>query len=65
MPGPTANFWSNAKSKINEVKVLLNTKTHISKITLRKAAILFQVLDLFYRRLMILSDRHLHGGPGR
>jgi hypothetical protein len=41
--------------KINEVKVLLNTKTHISKITLRKAAILFQVLDLFYQRLMFLS----------
>ncbi len=41
--------------KVNEVKVLLNNKTHISKITLRKAAILFQVLDLFYRRLMVLS----------
>lgn len=43
------------EQKINEVKVLLNNKTHISKITLRKAAILFQVLDLFYQRLMALS----------
>jgi hypothetical protein len=43
------------ESKINEVKVLLNNKTHISKITLRKAAILFTVLDLFYRRLMALT----------
>ncbi len=42
--------------KINEVKVLLNNKTHISKITLRKAALLFQVLDLFYRRLLVLSS---------
>ena len=51
--------------KINEVKVLLNNKTHISKITLRKAALLFQVLDLFYRRLLVLSSATATVRPGR
>lgn len=41
--------------KMREVKNLLNNKTHISKITLRKAAILFQILDISYRRMMHLS----------
>ncbi len=31
--------------KMREVKNLLNNKTHISKITLRKAALLFQILE--------------------
>jgi hypothetical protein len=41
--------------KITQVKNLLNNKTHISKISLRKAAILFQILEISYRRLMQLS----------
>jgi hypothetical protein len=42
-------------AKMREVKNLLNNKTHISKITLRKAAILFQILDISYRRMMHLT----------
>ena len=41
--------------KIHEVKGLLNNKTHISKITLRKAAILFQILEITYRRVIHLA----------
>ncbi len=41
--------------KVREVKGLLNNKTHISKITLRKAAILFQILELSYRRVVQLA----------
>ena len=41
--------------KVGEVKNLLNNKTHISKITLRKAALLFQILETFYRRVMHLA----------
>jgi hypothetical protein len=44
------------ESKLNEVKVLLNNKTHISKITLRKAAILFQILQVSYKRVLILAS---------
>jgi hypothetical protein len=42
-------------NKVGEIKVLLNNKTHISKITLRKASILFQLLDIFYHRVLHLS----------
>jgi hypothetical protein len=42
--------------KMREVKVLLNNKTHISKITLRKAALLFQLLESFYHRVLHLSS---------
>ena len=42
-------------SKVREVKILLNNKTHISKITLRKAAILFQILEISYRRVVHLA----------
>ncbi|HEY5040241.1 MAG TPA: hypothetical protein VIJ93_14340, partial [bacterium] len=41
--------------KMTEVKNLLNNKTHISKITLRKAAILFQILEISYRRMIHLA----------
>jgi hypothetical protein len=41
--------------KIAQVKNLLNNKTHISKISLRKAAILFQILEISYRRLTHLA----------
>jgi len=41
--------------KVREVKLLLNNKTHISKITLRKAAILFQILEITYRRVLHLA----------
>ncbi len=41
--------------KMTEVKNLLNNKTHISKITLRKAALLFQLLEIFYHRVLHLS----------
>jgi hypothetical protein len=44
-----------SNQKISQVKNLLNNKTHISKISLRKAAILFQILEISYRRLMQLS----------
>jgi hypothetical protein len=40
---------------MREVKNLLNNKTHISKITLRKAAILFQILEISYRRVIHLA----------
>lgn len=43
------------EGKVREVKLLLNNKTHISKITLRKAAILFQVLEISYRRVIHLA----------
>ena len=48
--------------KIREVKNLLNNKTHISKITLRKAAILFQILELAYRRIVHLAGATSHVG---
>lgn len=41
--------------KMREVKNLLNNKTHISKITLRKAALLFQILEVSYRRMTHLA----------
>jgi hypothetical protein len=41
--------------KVREVKGLLNNKTHISKITLRKTAILFQILEVSYRRVIHLA----------
>ena len=41
--------------KMRDVKNLLNNKTHISKITLRKAALLFQILEISYRRMTHLS----------
>jgi hypothetical protein len=43
------------ETKLGEVKHLLNNKTHISKITLRKAALLFQILEVSYRRVMHLA----------
>ncbi len=49
--------------KMREVKNLLNNKTHISKITLRKAAILFQVLEVSYRRLVHLAGATSKIGP--
>ncbi len=51
------------ESKMHEVKVLLNNKTHISKITLRKAALLFQILDIFYRRMLHLASALSNVGP--
>lgn len=42
-------------TKVVEVKNLLNNKTHISKITLRKAALLFQVLETSYKRVLHLA----------
>lgn len=45
----------NSEFKIKEVKSLLNNKAHVSKITLRKAAILFQILELSYRRVVHLA----------
>ncbi|HVZ80696.1 MAG TPA: hypothetical protein VHE12_07840 [bacterium] len=41
--------------KIRETRLLLNNKTHISKITLRKASLLFQLLETYYRRVLHLS----------
>lgn len=41
--------------KMHEVRVLLNNKTHISKISLRKVALLVQILEVFYRRVIHLS----------
>lgn len=51
------------ESKMHEVKVLLNNKTHISKITLRKAALLFQILDIFYHRMLHLASAISNVGP--
>jgi hypothetical protein len=47
---------------VAEVKNLLNHKTHISKITLRKAAILFQILEISYRRVVHLAAATSHVG---
>lgn len=44
------------EGKMREAKILLNNKTHISKISLRKAAILFQILEVFYHRMLHLSS---------
>lgn len=41
--------------KIRETRLLLNNKTHISKITLRKASLLFQLLETYYKRVLHLS----------
>ncbi len=49
--------------KLNEVRVLLNNKTHIRKIVLRKAAFLFQILEVFYRRVLHLSAATSSIGP--
>jgi len=43
------------ESKLHEVENLLHNKTHISKITLRKAALLFQILEVAYHRIMHLA----------
>jgi hypothetical protein len=51
------------ESKMHEVKVLLNNKTHISKITLRKAALLFQILEVFYHRMLHLASAASNVGP--
>lgn len=51
------------ETKMREVKVLLNNKTHISKITLRKAALLFQLLEVFYHRILHLSGATSSVGP--
>ncbi len=51
------------ESKMHEVKVLLNNKTHISKITLRKAALLFQILEIFYHRVLHLASATSNIGP--
>jgi hypothetical protein len=42
-------------AKIGEVKNLLNNKAHISKITLRKAAILYQILNVLHQRVLHLA----------
>jgi len=41
--------------KIGEVKNLLNNKAHISKITLRKAALLYQILEVLHQRVLHLA----------
>ena len=51
------------ETKMREVKVLLNNKTHISKITLRKASLLFQLLEIFYHRVLHLSGATSSVGP--
>ncbi len=44
------------ESKLAEVQGLLTQKSHISKITLRKAALLFQILEVNYRRVFHLAS---------
>jgi len=51
------------EAKMREAKNLLNNKTHISKITLRKASLLFQVLEVSYRRLVHLAGAAANAGP--
>ncbi len=41
--------------KLSEVEKVLNNKTHISKISLRKAALLYQVVLICFRRIERLS----------
>jgi hypothetical protein len=45
----------NCQIKLAEVEKVLNNKTHISKITLRKAALLYQVVVISWRRVARLS----------
>jgi hypothetical protein len=42
-------------AKIGEVKNLLNNKAHVSKITLRKAALLYQILETLHNRVLHLA----------
>jgi hypothetical protein len=51
------------ETKMREAKNLLNNKTHISKITLRKASILFQILEATYHRVVHLSGAASNAGP--
>jgi hypothetical protein len=51
------------ETKLSEVKNLLNNKTHISKITLRKAALLFQILEISYQRMTRLAAATSSVGP--
>jgi len=45
----------NCQLKLAEVEKVLNNKTHISKITLRKASLLYQVVLVCWRRVARLS----------
>src|ERR1041384_3274249 len=51
------------ESKLHEVRNLLHNKTHISKITLRKAALLFQILEVSYHRVMHLAAATANVSP--
>jgi hypothetical protein len=57
------DLLEQCQSKLGEVRNLLNNKTHISKITLRKTALLFQILELSYRRVMHLASAASNIGP--
>ena len=46
------------ETKLSEVRNILTNKSHISKVTLRKASFLFQILEVNYRRVI-----HLAGAP--
>jgi hypothetical protein len=43
------------ETKLTEVRKILTSKSHISKVTLRKASFLFQILEVNYRRMVHLA----------
>lgn len=51
------------ETKLTEVRNILTQKSHISKVTLRKAALLFQLLDVQYRRVVHLAAATDAVGP--
>src|SRR5581483_9809414 len=53
----------NCELKVRDARLLLHNKTHVSKITLRKAALLFQLLETYYRRVLHLSASTSNIGP--
>ncbi len=44
------------ETKLHEVQKILTSKSHISKVTLRKASFLFQILEVNYRRVIHLAS---------
>jgi hypothetical protein len=52
------------ETRLNEVQKILTSKSHISKVTLRKASFLFQILEVNYRRVVHLASATSSVDPG-
>lgn len=53
----------SAGERLRDVRKVLSDKPHISKIALRKASLLHQLVELSYRRLLYLNAAVSHVGP--